>query len=61
MGLYMDWELRRTSWKKRGVCHLYMFTVIVGLFMTVGGTTTTIQSIVDAYEAGSVGTPFSCT
>lgn len=57
----MDWELRRTSWKKRGVCHLYMFTVIVGLFMTVGGTTTTIQSIVDAYEAGSVGTPFSCT
>ncbi|CRK15622.1 hypothetical protein BN1708_002812 [Verticillium longisporum] len=61
MGLYMDWELRRTSWKKRGVCHLHMFTVMVGLFMTVGGTTTTIQSIVDAYEAGSVGTPFSCT
>ncbi|PNH75944.1 hypothetical protein VD0001_g1608 [Verticillium dahliae] len=61
MGLYMDWELRRTSWKKRGVCHLHMFTVMVGLFMTVGSTTTTIQSIVDAYEAGSVGTPFSCT
>ncbi|KAG7113066.1 N amino acid transport system protein like [Verticillium longisporum] len=60
MGLYMDWELRRTSWKKRGICYLHIFTVIIGLFMTVGGTTTTIQSIIDAYKAGSVGTPFSC-
>ncbi|KAL9941637.1 hypothetical protein D7B24_003687 [Verticillium nonalfalfae] len=61
MGLYMDWELRRTSWTKTGICHLHIFTVIIGLFMTVGGTTTTIQSIVDAYKAGSFGTPFSCT
>src|SRR5687767_5571630 len=61
MGLYMDWEVRQTSWAKRCICYLHMFTVVLGLFMTIGGTTTTIQSIVEAYKTGDVGSPFSCT
>ncbi|KAL2212796.1 neutral amino acid transporter [Sarocladium strictum] len=61
MGLYMDWELRRTSWKKRALCYFHIFTAVIGLFMTIGGTTTTVQSIVSAYKTGNVGSPFSCS
>ena len=40
---------------------LHLFTVALGSFMTVAGTYTTIQSIVDAYKSGTVGSgAFSC-
>lgn len=61
MGLYMDWELRGTSKVKQALCYFHIFTVVLGAFMTVTGTYTTIQSIIDAYKLGTVGTPFTCS
>ncbi|RSL88338.1 hypothetical protein CDV31_016080 [Fusarium ambrosium] len=61
MGLYMDWESRGTSKVKQMLCYFHIFTVVLGAFMTVTGTYTTIQSIIDAYKLGTVGTPFTCS
>uniref|UniRef100_L2GHZ4 Neutral amino acid transporter n=1 Tax=Colletotrichum fructicola (strain Nara gc5) TaxID=1213859 RepID=L2GHZ4_COLFN len=60
MGLYMDWEVRSLSKAKMGLCLLHCFTVVLASFMTVAGTYTTIQSIVDAYRSGEVGSAFTC-
>lgn len=60
MGLYMDWEVRSLSKAKMGLCLLHCFTVVLASFMTVAGTYTTIQSIVDAYKSGEVGSAFTC-
>ncbi|KAI0390245.1 amino acid transporter [Xylariaceae sp. FL0594] len=34
--------------------------IITGIFFLTGGTYATVQGIIDEYEAGSVGRPFSC-
>ncbi|SPO01220.1 related to neutral amino acid permease [Cephalotrichum gorgonifer] len=60
MGLCMDWASRGTSKAKMTACCVHIFTLALGLFITVSGTYTTIQSIVDAYKEGDVGRPFSC-
>ena len=39
---------------------LNMLTVVLGAFICVAGTFVTIKLIVDAYESGTVGEPFSC-
>lgn len=61
MGLYMEWPQRRESKAKLAICCLHIFTVVLGVFITVTGTYTTIQSILDAYAEGSVGKPFTCS
>lgn len=60
MGLSMDWEGRAASKIKMGTCCLHIFTLVLGVFITVSGTYTTIQSVIDAYNVGDVGRPFSC-
>ncbi|KAH8173717.1 transmembrane amino acid transporter protein [Sarocladium implicatum] len=60
MGLYMDWQNRSTSKAKMAICVFHIFVVALGSFVTVTGTYTTVQSIVDAYAAGAVGKPFTC-
>lgn len=60
MGLYMDWEKRSSSKVKMSFCALHIFTIVLGSFMTVVGTYTTIQSIIDAYNDGRVGSAFTC-
>ena len=60
MGLSLEWESRKASKVKMATCCLHIFTVALGLFITVSGTYTTIQSIVDAYDSGDVGKPFTC-
>lgn len=39
---------------------LNVLIVLAGAFMSVAGTYVIIQLIVDAYNSGAVGTPFSC-
>lgn len=60
MGLYMDWGNHRSSAIKMAVAGLHCFTVALGTFLTVAGTYTTIQSIIDAYNDGTVGGAFTC-
>ncbi|KAK6087032.1 neutral amino acid transporter [Seiridium cupressi] len=61
MGLHMDWVHRRSTKTKLAACCLHVFTVILGSFITVSGTYTTIQSIIDAYRSGAVGQAFTCS
>ncbi|KEZ39569.1 hypothetical protein SAPIO_CDS9472 [Scedosporium apiospermum] len=61
MGLYMDWEKRGTSRAKAAICYFHIFTIVLGAFITITGTYTTVQSIVDAYKLGTVGKPFTCS
>ncbi|KAH8200345.1 hypothetical protein TruAng_005498 [Truncatella angustata] len=60
MGLYMDWEYRGTTHVMTIRCAFHIFTVILGSFITVSGTYTTVQSIINAYASGLVGQAFSC-
>ncbi|KIY01106.1 uncharacterized protein Z520_02658 [Fonsecaea multimorphosa CBS 102226] len=61
MGLYMHQGRYFSSKKTMVICMLHCIIVVGGLFMTVAGTYTTIQSIVDAYAAGNVKEAFSCS
>ncbi|CZR62156.1 related to neutral amino acid permease [Phialocephala subalpina] len=60
MGLYMDRGNHRSNKKNVAICGLHFFTIALGLFITVAGTYTTIQSIIDAYNSGTVGKAFTC-
>ncbi|OAL20297.1 hypothetical protein AYO22_09009 [Fonsecaea multimorphosa] len=60
MGLYMDRGNHGANWKKRAVCGLHLAVIALGSFLAVAGTYTTIKSIVDAYNDGTVGGAFSC-
>jgi hypothetical protein len=57
----MDWQHRSLSKAKMAICIFHIFVVVLGSFVTVTGTYTTIQSIVDAYNDGAVGKPFTCS
>ncbi|KAF7563731.1 hypothetical protein G7046_g380 [Stylonectria norvegica] len=61
MGLYMDRGNHRSSKVKMAICGLHFFTIILGAFITVAGTYTTISSIIDAYHSGAVGGAFTCS
>jgi hypothetical protein len=62
MGMYMDRDrLRSKSAAGKAIMGLHLFTVLLGSFITVAGTYTTIQSIIDAYGAGTVSGAFTCS
>ena len=60
MSLYMDRGIYNASWKTRSRLALNVATLCIGSFITVAGTYTTVQSIIDAYRVGTVGSAFSC-
>lgn len=60
MSLYMDHGSYMADWKTKGRTVLNIATLCVGSFITVAGTYTTVQSIIDAYRLGTVGSAFSC-
>ncbi|CVK98833.1 related to neutral amino acid permease [Fusarium mangiferae] len=60
MALYMDRGNHRSSKGKIVLCGLHIFTLLLGAFITVSGTYTSIQSIIDAYANGVVGGAFTC-
>ena len=39
---------------------LHILTLAIGAFITVAGTYTVIQSIINAYNTGDVGGAFTC-
>lgn len=39
---------------------LNVFIIIIGLFFLSAGTYTSVQSIIDSYNAGAVGGVFTC-
>ncbi|PKY05992.1 transmembrane amino acid transporter [Aspergillus campestris IBT 28561] len=45
---------------KMVVYYLHWVWVLIGVFMTVGGTYGILQSVVDAYRSGDIGGTFSC-
>lgn len=53
-----DW--RTASVAKAGVYYLHCVWVLLGVFMTVGGTYGIIQSVIAAYDSGEIGSAFSC-
>ncbi|KAI9641909.1 hypothetical protein NHQ30_009777 [Ciborinia camelliae] len=61
MALYMDRGSHRASTFKTIMCGVHIFTIVLGVFITVVGTYTTIQSIIDAYKLGTVGGAFTCS
>lgn len=60
MGLYMERKRQISSRVTLAMCALHIFTLVLGSFITVAGTYTTIRSIVEAYQQGVVGSAFSC-
>lgn len=60
MALYMDRGYHQSSKTKMALCGLHIFTLLLGAFITVSGTYTSIQSIINAYANGVVGGAFTC-
>ncbi|KAH8889051.1 hypothetical protein GQ53DRAFT_723842 [Thozetella sp. PMI_491] len=60
MGLYISKDDDSRSKTKVAIRGLHIFTIILGAFITVAGTYTTVQSIIDAYRSGVVGGAFTC-
>lgn len=57
---YHDGHGFRTWTRKWPKASLAALTFVAGAFICVAGTYVTIKGIVDAYNNGTVGEPFSC-
>ncbi|WVQ85847.1 hypothetical protein IAT38_008015 [Cryptococcus sp. DSM 104549] len=60
-GIYMNWGEHNKSLLSKLTFGFHVFMVIFGTFLTIAGTYTVVQSIVDAYALGTVGSAFSCS
>lgn len=60
MGLHMLHDDGATDVKSKLFRALHVFTLVIGSFITVAGTYTVIQSIINAYNSGDVGGAFTC-
>ncbi|EXJ96134.1 hypothetical protein A1O1_01260 [Capronia coronata CBS 617.96] len=50
---------RGSLWQKT-MYALHVLLILIGIFVTIGGTYAVIQSIVDAYASGTIGAAFDC-
>ncbi|KAL2211410.1 neutral amino acid permease [Sarocladium strictum] len=55
---YRHWV--KGSAKQKCIFGLHIFIVLVGSFLSVGGTYSTVKQIIDAYATGIIGSAFSC-
>jgi len=51
---------RKGSLKQKSAWGFHAVMLLVGLFMTVGGTYAMIQTIIGQYASGAVTSAFSC-
>jgi amino acid permease len=51
------WSWKRGSAGRQAAFWGHVFVVLVGTFMCVAGTYATVQLIIDAYAAGTIGKP----
>ncbi|WWC62253.1 uncharacterized protein I303_104849 [Kwoniella dejecticola CBS 10117] len=58
--LYDFGNYRKGNVAKKSLWFFHVLFIFIGLFMTVGGSYTMIQTIIDAYATGSVDRAFSC-
>jgi len=58
--LYDHWDYRKGSMLQMGAWAVFVLSFLIGIFMTVGGTYSTVQLIIDAYATGAIGRAFSC-
>ncbi|KAF8851195.1 hypothetical protein BDZ45DRAFT_750948 [Acephala macrosclerotiorum] len=53
-------SISHSSLDKKLAWGFHVFIILLGLFLTVVGTYSAIQGIVDAYAARTIGSAFSC-
>ncbi|KAK5229270.1 hypothetical protein LTR47_007872 [Exophiala xenobiotica] len=53
-------EYRSNTVGRKAIYYLHCFILLLGTFLTVGGTYGTVQQVVDEYANGSIGSVFSC-
>jgi hypothetical protein len=53
-------EYRRGTLRQQAMWWLHVGMLVMGLFLSIGGTYANISNIVDQFRAGKVGTAFSC-
>lgn len=58
--LYDHGHYRRGSVWKMIAFYLHCGMALLGIFMTIGGTYAVVQSVIDAYKEGTIGSAFSC-
>ncbi|KAI0134108.1 amino acid transporter [Xylariales sp. AK1849] len=58
--LYDFWEHRRGSLWQKTLYLFHWFLIILGAFICIGGTYSTILAINEAYASGEIGSAFSC-
>ncbi|OTB08997.1 hypothetical protein M426DRAFT_50894 [Hypoxylon sp. CI-4A] len=58
--LYDFWHYRSGSPWQRVLYYFHWFLIILGVFMAVGGTYSTVLAIRGAYASGLIGSAFSC-
>ncbi|OQD74182.1 hypothetical protein PENDEC_c012G01829 [Penicillium decumbens] len=58
--MYEHKDYRSGTLSKQAVYWLHVLLLLIGAFMTVGGFYGVIQSILDAYRNGEIGSAFSC-
>ncbi|KIV85983.1 hypothetical protein PV11_01628 [Exophiala sideris] len=50
----------RGTFLQKTLYAFHVFLIVLGIFVTVGGTYAVVQSIVDAYASGQIGAAFDC-
>ncbi|RDW63758.1 hypothetical protein BP6252_11303 [Coleophoma cylindrospora] len=58
--LYDHWDYRKGSLLRKGIWSMFVLSFLLGTFMTVGGTYSTVELIIEAYASGQIGSAFSC-
>ncbi|KAF4123043.1 Transmembrane amino acid transporter protein [Geosmithia morbida] len=60
MWLYDNWKTDRRTWKWYTLVSWSVFLVVVGTFLTVGGTYGAVINIIKSLDAGGTSKPWAC-